>query len=823
MGLKARLSSEQSSESKIKIYKPKFGQEEKPLPLDSKELEYAKKLLEDTSPDGFGRLRVEEDIILERVGKDIYKSPLSGLRELFNNAVRFCQIAKAGGANPAIHVTINPEERLMTIHEVDSMGMSMDKYKQIYKWIGRSDNFDGKQIGQFGMGRLAFLQLSDILLLETYSREKNEENKHERFAILLKGASRYQVLPEPTDLVEFGTRLSMVVRDNIKFPDLIEYLMKIARFTGIDCFLTLTANIPGEYGQSHDAERPHLRGAYQLGSTTILDWMEKKLARHMSSYENRVIERKIPIMISNEIFDFYSWIVIYKETSSDWRRENRDKEKEDKTPVTYDAPEVLRNFVEEMLLLGTPIANGGYGELRLSLPMTMWVLNIKDERSEIKPTADRERLIDESMNKLISMLREEVKAKLALLNIKSIEEWKKSELQTFYVSGREEYEKLLSHDTQKLMRLLRAKFHVTRGKQDMGWKSFYELIEKGIDLNEMIFIDSWREDYTRERIRAVFTEKVILVTGHMEEKNKGAVLKELGIQLSSDLFKEHPELFHRSKKIGEVVVYKSYRPTSDEFRKGVKREKIERFVDKSTLDNIHNCFKIKEGQIRLYLSTFKGIYTKYQIIRDDGMLPMIKDVHSFASEIAGKKVATNHGQMLVRDIIQTASPTMLLMDKGEGQQEWQPTCKNKVRLFFCTDVKIIEYLSSEPETIIPVDDDTAFELITCFKSFGIEYEVDREGEILMNEEIEALSSHSFCNKLRWDEHWRESEVRALVYMLAKELPDLKLQKLILDSMRNTSKSEIDQRMIYVMTDLGQKIRKLNLMGGEIVVAKKNEY
>ena len=94
--------------------------------------------------------------MIQRISHDLYAKPESGFRELFNNEARACRTArKHHNASPRIEVSIVPSERKLIIHGIDSMGMSMDRFLNIFTVLGRSDNFDGSECGQFGLGRAA--------------------------------------------------------------------------------------------------------------------------------------------------------------------------------------------------------------------------------------------------------------------------------------------------------------------------------------------------------------------------------------------------------------------------------------------------------------------------------------------------------------------------------------------------------------------------------------------------------------------------------------------------------------------------------------------
>jgi hypothetical protein len=154
----------------IKIFRPTLI-DEKPLPLGSEEFSYAPKL-QQASQDGMIKVKLEEEVIIQRVSHDLYANPRSGFREFYNNECRACRIAsRVFGANPSIEVTLVPSERKLVIQGVDSLGISQDKFLQVYSVLGRSDNFSGSEIGMYGLGRASYVTISDTVVLETFSRE----------------------------------------------------------------------------------------------------------------------------------------------------------------------------------------------------------------------------------------------------------------------------------------------------------------------------------------------------------------------------------------------------------------------------------------------------------------------------------------------------------------------------------------------------------------------------------------------------------------------------------------------------------------------------
>ncbi len=161
-------------EKQIAIFKPELIKEN-PLQLEPESIAYAGKLVS-AAKDGMIPVTLEEDVVIQRISHDLYAKATSGFRELFNNEARACRIAKKKyEANPKIVITVVPSKRSLTIQGFDSTGMNQDRFLQVFTKLGRSDNFDGGEIGQFGFGRAAYTTLSEIMILKTWARDTNEK------------------------------------------------------------------------------------------------------------------------------------------------------------------------------------------------------------------------------------------------------------------------------------------------------------------------------------------------------------------------------------------------------------------------------------------------------------------------------------------------------------------------------------------------------------------------------------------------------------------------------------------------------------------------
>ena len=382
-----RSSSDAPNSENIDIYRPVI-RTEKPLKLDEDLIGYSYTLTA-AMDNGMIQTRLEEDVVKQRISRELYEKPSSGLRELFANEVRACRTAKnKHGANPAIEVTINPDllNRKLSIQGFDSMGISTKLFTDVVVYLGRSDNFSGKETGQFGFGLASYTCLSDIMTLETYSRQTGE-----KFAVMGKNGMGFNILPKPT-IDSYGTKITVTLRKDIDIEDLVEYLETFARFCGIDVHLVLENTISS-------------LSIYTVGSNTIrgltFPGQLDQVIRNQDYINDDDEMAHIQIEIHEDDYEFYGRFSFTKSGYGDDARMN------------YDG---RISEGQEVLLLGLPISTG------IKIPMSCYILNILDER-KYKPTPDRERLTEDASDSLQEKIMHKLLESLTNGEIKSPSEF----------------------------------------------------------------------------------------------------------------------------------------------------------------------------------------------------------------------------------------------------------------------------------------------------------------------------------------------------------------------------------------------------------------
>ena len=216
-----------------KYYKPEIVTEN---PVKMSKSGFTGSLPEGTV-DGFINTGLEQDVIIQRISKDLYAKPESGIRELYANEARACREARRLGADPMIKLTVNPATREITLEGIDSMGITWDTFSNVCCVLGRSSNFNGKESGQFGMGMASYTCISDIMFIDTYSRETGE-----KYSVMGKSGIGFQTgLPTP-DMEHFGTRVRVTARKDVDLEDIFTMIKKCAEMSTVRTVIKVVEN-----------------------------------------------------------------------------------------------------------------------------------------------------------------------------------------------------------------------------------------------------------------------------------------------------------------------------------------------------------------------------------------------------------------------------------------------------------------------------------------------------------------------------------------------------------------------------------------------------
>ena len=193
-----------------------------------------------TNDNGVIPVRIDPVVAIQTVSRNMYTDPIAGIREYVNNEARPCREAVSKGyEDVSIYITVDAGTRNITIEGRNSMGMSLEMFKEVYTVLGRSGNFDGEESGQFGFGRAAYLCLSDLMVFETWSRETNE-----KFGFVGKNVVAFEPIPsKKLSIKQYGTKITMNMRKDVDLQRMVKYINKVSMFLRVDVFLEIVGNI----------------------------------------------------------------------------------------------------------------------------------------------------------------------------------------------------------------------------------------------------------------------------------------------------------------------------------------------------------------------------------------------------------------------------------------------------------------------------------------------------------------------------------------------------------------------------------------------------
>lgn len=723
----------------IRIYRPTIT-EENPLALGREELSYAPKLLE-ASQDGLIKVKLEEDVIIQRVSHDLYANAESGFRELYNNEARACRIsAKQFGASPRIEITLVPSQRKLVIHGIDSLGISQEKFLELYRYLGRTDNWEGDEVGMWGLGKASYSTLSDIMVLETFSREDGT-----KYAVLGKNGIGYNLLPAPQDLNEYGTRITITLRQDIRIESLLPYIARCAKFPGIETHLNLSEDFEGPY--YGDEEPPKKAGRYRLGPEKYEEYLKGIVEKKKYYYE--AIARYIPVDIDDDEFSLHAAIVLKKDGTEDLGVVSSGR------------------YVSQTYLLGTPI-----GSSSISLPFCAWLLNIKDER-KYRPTTDRERLSEKAEELMMERLKPRVVESLSFLEARSVGE---------YLALSPDYQAVLrDHEELKLERYLSAEcidlcdfVNVrvkTRGSGDT--LSIADLLKRSTDLFYLPSLNENKVSLVKDKLPGAVVFKL---RRRSDEDTVLDLMLRHGVRLADEFISEQKlKIQKKQKTVGEVVVHEagtgSYSWGRFEcVRKHTERENSEALDDRTV--------RVPRGKMSQYLPILSTIRTNYRITVDRPWLVTGITVDDFVRRFASKKVFTSIGPLSFEEVARSTRP---------------------ISIGLYSDPSLASHYHGT-DLIIFGDEDLVFELDLFLTHLGVAHEIDASGRKGFDAEIgRRYYASEFIHYADYEKPG-EAEILYSVIHIEKEVKEEKLRDLFLNAARHSKDpKEIREMREYVLS------------------------
>jgi hypothetical protein len=683
-------------------------------------------------------VKLEEEVVRFRVGR-LYASAASGFRELYANELRACRIARDKyGAKPRIEITANNTERTITIHGVDSLGITEERFITTLCVLGETDNIDGAEVGQFGWGMAAAATLSDSVVYETYARETGE-----RYAFLGIAGQHFSKLPEP-NLNSPGTRVTVYLRDNIDILTLLSNVRRICAYSDIDTSLvtlhpSTDPETPPEHSSPQQLNNPDIASRLPYGTFVEVDDADFKLAG---------VFTPSPASQSNtdiRLLDF---------------------------PVDADIP----------------------------LPFDSCVLKVKDER-KYPPTADRERLTDAAVENLSTRIDEKLRGVLPrFLDINSFDEFRQKPSKYIYphlnLAGgwRPVYEATdrkrrrlcevytPSHETCEIARLLtlqvrtlnRNCYYPSRKKVQRSLLA--DLVAKSRNL----FLTGELSSGLEATLRIRYPDALLFAPIHTLDSATATQLRVQGIRTDTRTEAE------------DIKLSQARTRSSPRRREDVDEQTVRIVVHHSRVRQVeeHGCtYDRLADQTRETLLSEAGEDT-ILVPNIEKYLPVLTEVYSFQGLSRLDKIPKAlQGRRLTLDrFLQEYANHTVTTNHGYSTFEAVSRSPKTVRILLYGDPRLAAHLDSQ-ELLIPLSNEDAFKLAVYLRAKEKTYKVE---QVPSEEEFEQATG-----MMRWHYDYHEQDYRPeacstvnMAYHVALAVKDDRLRRLFFGAAKSASTEQL---------------------------------
>jgi len=701
-------------------------------------------------------VRLEENAVRFRVAR-LYASSASGFRELYANELRACRIAKEKyGASPRIEITVNENDRTLTIHGVDSLGITEEKFLSTLSVLGETDNQDGSEIGQFGWGIAAFGTLSDSIMYETYARETGE-----KYAFLGIAGEHFSKLPQPTlDLL--GTRVTVFLREDVNLFNLEDNIRNVCAYADIETFMTVIdasdEAFPSKVPQPQRISDPDITRNLPYGTLVEVDDEDFKLVGVL-------------------------------------------------TPLPANQPHV------DLRLLCMPI------QADLKFPFDSCVLQIKDER-KYRPTADRERLTEEATGKLSARIREKLSKTLPqVLDIYSFEDFRQKPCKYIYfqlhyqgfvfgLHERGERQPLRevytpSERTCKLSKLLDLPVRMLNFE---GWRE--ERLGDVITVSRNPFLVDSLDGKLQETLRVRYPDALLFVLSkkprhkYLFDADTIAALLEQEVRtdadaeaedIRSELASEKHPAPRRQKLVDEascsVIVHTSRIRRVEECGRV-----YDRLADRTEETRLCDVAEdtIFVPNIEKYLPILMEVYSNRGLSRLDKLPKTLKNrrltLNRFLEQQANHQVTTNRGTHTFKALLKS---------------------HELIRILIYSDARIAAKYDGK-ETFLPMKGQEAFELAVYLRANGKDYVIEH---VPTEEEFKKATGMD-----RWDYGYREKDYNSTVnatvntvYHVGLAVKDERLRRLFFAAAKSLdAEAPLLRQLLNFSLESDQRLPKLQL-------------
>ena len=631
--------------------------------------------------DGKIMTKLNQSTVVQALSQKLYRNAESGFRELLNNEIRACQIAKDkyGSKNPHITVSLNTNDRSLVIHGINSQGITIEVLN-VLREIGLSIT-ESKKGGRipFGMGFFGSLKLSDIVTVHSRCIENGDS-----YGVQLKGGLFFQEIQD-ADFKETGTRIKVTLKPKTNYEKIIDTLIDVSKTSGVKTYLNLKAHNGDISGYE--------TGIWELDRTSIRKIFDKTQESDYSyltaSINNNEVEAYLSIAIDSdgrlenerkkELFLVNSPIDAILDEDDydnyDYEAKNDDDNEDDYNYDNEDEDEKQRVKYE-----ASKIDDINFYSV---------VVNMKKE-SIFPAMQDRERLDPRGEKKLreivIQLYNEALKTTKPC---HTLEEWYDHDHKYFISSNKKDLidlDKSLDEKTIKLRTLLNTRVYTYKQEKDRAEPRSIKQELDGYTLeNYFDHKDNGRKVnlfYAIKKDKRVYN--IIKDNFHSALPYYLCLIEEKKYIQSEDTVKKGHANFIRTKNILEHYGFVNAKEYIKEH--GLKRtivieeeeEKVKLKPEPEITVTLHhfdyeqhsNTIDVEDGEfeeekpnmikVKNYLNYNKLIgefsYHKLNLVVDDPSIDQLSDVKStndIYQEIKKKTFLTNFGKLTVEEILQT--------------------------------------------------------------------------------------------------------------------------------------------------------------------------
>lgn len=621
---------------------------------------YKSKLDELADSEGRIETKLNKESLIQAISHKLYRNAESGFRELLNNEIRACQIAKDKfKADPYIKVSLNTLTRNLTIQGFNSLGITEEVFDQILREIGTS-TIESKKDGRipFGMGFFGFLKLSDIAFVQTRCVENGDS-----YGFMAKGGLFFQKIQKP-DFKETGTKIWLTLNEKTNYDKIVETLESITKVSGIRTYFEVNAHKKNINGYGTGLHELKSTSYHEIFEDTIESSLNK--SQTVASINNEQIEAYLSLQVDNngyfsndrtkQLFLINSPIqaVLDEDDHDNYDYDKNSNDNDDDDDDDEDKEEDYKN---------SDIDDIKFHSL---------VINMKNENT-FPPHQDRERLTPIAESKLRDIVIELYNKALSSIKnskCKTLNEWFDHDYK-YFISDEEEKIKLNDPETKKIQKLLQTPFNTIKGK--VREKPLADLIldysyneqrqfnkeQRSFNKNTKLFYITSRSS----RIIKVLTENIpnhflcMISEGNSYLKSNGFIeakkyIKEHKLKSKSLVTGSYSQ--PRTKLEGEIILHnKGY----DHNAKSI------------IINDLMRDLKLKKSVIKVdsydeysdLVSHFNDIY----LVKNEPnnkQFEKLKTPEDVKKEINKMQFLTNYGTLTTDEIIKLAQKKKIIID-----------------------------------------------------------------------------------------------------------------------------------------------------------------